>query len=294
MMPQLRVGGVTVHLLSAGWYLTDGGVAYGIVPRALWEREERPDEGHRIRFELRCLLVEANGLRILVDTGYGDKLSPRTRQTLDLHDAPGLLDSLAAAGFEPADIDLVIDSHLHADHCGGNTTERNGKVGPTFPRARYLVQRGEFEAACRPNERTRATYLPENYRPLEDARVIDFVSGDVDITPTVRMELAPGHTADHCLVRIQDGGETAIFLADLAQRPIQLERLAWVAAYDVLPLVSLETKRRLVTEAVREGHLLIFQHSPAVGRLVPAERGVRFEPLTPDEPGPAEELSAKR
>ncbi|GIW06154.1 MAG: MBL fold metallo-hydrolase [Dehalococcoidia bacterium] len=282
MTPRLRVGSVTVHLLSAGWYLTDGGVTFGIVPRALWEREERPDESNRIRFGLRCLLVEANGLRILIDTGYGDKVSPRTRQTLDLHDTPGLVDSLAAAGFEPADVDLVIDTHLHADHCGGNTTERGGRIVPAFPRARYLMQRGEYEVACRPNERTRATYLAENYRPLEDAAVVDFVTGDADVTPAVRLELAPGHTADHCIVRIHDGGETAIFLADLAQRPVQLERLAWVAAYDVLPLVSIETKRRVVSEAAAQGHLLVFQHSDAVGRLVRTEQGVRFEPLPLD------------
>ncbi|MCS6801305.1 MAG: MBL fold metallo-hydrolase [Chloroflexota bacterium] len=278
MIPRLRIGTVTVHLLSAGWYLTDGGVAYGIVPRALWEREERPDAANRIRFELRSLLIEANGLRILVDTGYGDKVSPRMRQNLDLHDAPGLHDSLALAGVEPADIDLVVNTHLHADHCGGNTAERGGKVVPAFPRARYLIQQGEYAAACRPNERTRATYLLENYCPLEEAGVVDFVAGDIAVTPAVRLERAPGHTADHCIVRIHDAGETALFLADLAQRPVQLERLAWVAAYDVLPLVSLETKRAVVSEAVREGHLLIFQHSPAVGRLTRAERGVRFEP----------------
>lgn len=279
MIPRLQISSVTIHLLSAGWYLTDGGVAYGIVPRVLWAREETPDDANRIRFELRCLLIEANGLRILVDTGYGEKLAPRTRQQLAFRDSPGLLDSLAEAGFEPADIDLVLDTHLHADHCGGNTTERGGAIVPTFPRARYLIQRGEYAVACQPNERTRATYLLENYCPLEAAGVVDFVAGDVEVTPTVRLELAPGHTADHCLVRIHDGGETALFLADLAQRPVQLERLAWVAAYDVLPLVSLETKRRIVGEAAQEGHLLIFQHSDAVGRLVQSERAIRFEPV---------------
>ena len=117
-----------------------------------------------------------------------------------------------------------------------------------------------------------------------EAGVVDFVAGDVTITPGVRLELAPGHTADHCVLRLQDGGETALFLADLAQRPVQLERLAWIAAYDVLPLVSLETKRRIATEAAQEGHLLIFQHHPAVGRLVATERGWQFVP----EPLPTE------
>ncbi len=160
---------------------------------------------------------------------------------------------------------------------------RDGVLVPAFPKARYLIQHGEYEAACSPNERTRATYLLENYRPLADAGLVDFVAGDFDVTPSVRIERAPGHTADHTVVRIHDSGETALFLADLAQRPVQMERLAWVAAYDILPMVSIETKRRVVEEAVRDGHRLIFQHSDAVGRLVPGERGPRFvadEPTT--------------
>ncbi|GIW12539.1 MAG: MBL fold metallo-hydrolase [Chloroflexi bacterium] len=276
--PIVTVGSLRVHLLSAGWYLTDAGVAYGIVPKPLWSHVESADPLNRIRFELRCLLIEAGGLRILVDSGYGEKLDDHRRQILALSDSPRLEESLAQAGYEPADIDLVVATHLHADHCGGHTTIRSGAVVPAFPRARYVIQRGEYEVACQPNERTRATYLLENYCPLVEAGVVDFVAGDVTITPGVRLELAPGHTADHCVLRLQDGGETALFLADLAQRPVQLERLAWIAAYDVLPLVSLETKRRIATEAAQAGHLLIFQHHPAVGRLAATERGWQFVP----------------
>jgi glyoxylase-like metal-dependent hydrolase (beta-lactamase superfamily II) len=266
-MRSFTFGDVKVHVISAGYYLGDVGVMYGIVPKALWSPIEPPDADNLVRFEMQCLLIEANGLRTLVDNGYGTKLDEKIARNLHLNITPGLVDDLHALGLEPEDVDLVVDTHLHADHCGGNTGFAGEEVVPAFPKARYVIQRGEFDVASTPNERTRATYLQENFRPLEDAGVVDFVSGDFNVTPSVRMEVAPGHTRDHCIVRVAGGGQTALFLADLVQRPVMLERIAWVAAYDIEPLVSLETKRRVVEEAAREGHLLILQHSSEIGRL---------------------------
>lgn len=258
---------VKIHVISAGHYFGDAGVLYGIVPRALWSQIEAPDAENLVRFELQCVLVEADGLRVLVDNGYGSKLPEKTRQNFKLQSRPGLVEDLHALGLEPADIDIVIDSHLHADHCGGNTEYAGDRIVPCFPKARYVIQRGEFDVAMKPNERTRATYLAENFRPLVEQGLIDFVSGDVDISRSIRMEVAPGHTADHCVIRIASAGQTAIFLADLVQRPVMLERIAWVAAYDIEPIVSLNTKRRYVEEACRDNPLLILQHSSEIGRL---------------------------
>lgn len=278
-MRTFEFGDVKVHVISAGHYFGDAGVLYGIVPKALWSPIEPPDADNLVRFEMQCLLIDGNGLRILVDNGYGSKLAEKTARNFRLTQAPGIVDDLNALGLEPADIDIVVDTHLHADHCGGNTEMAGDRIIPSFPKARYVIQRGEFDVASKPNERTRATYLSENFRPLEELRRVDFVRGDTRISPAVMMEVAPGHTADHCVVRIAAGGQTALFLADLVQRPVMLERIAWVAAYDIEPIVSLETKRRIVDEAVRDEHLLILQHSSEIGKLRRTDAGrVAWEP----------------
>jgi glyoxylase-like metal-dependent hydrolase (beta-lactamase superfamily II) len=278
MAVTLGAGPAKVHLLRAGETRADAGVAYGIVPKALWSRYEQPDEHNSLPFILRCLLIESGGLRILVDTGHGDKLPAPQRAVAGLHDSPGLIEGLADVGLEPADVDLVIATHLHADHCGGQTTLRGGKLVPRFPNARYLISRGEFDEAMQPNERTRATYLPENYAPLADAGVVDWFDGRTRVTDQVEVVPAPGHTAHHAVVRVTGGDRPIAFTADLAQRPVQLERIAWIAAFDVLPLVSLDTKREFVRQAIAEETVIVLQHDPRIGvmRRTPEGR-VAFE-----------------
>ena len=275
----MRFGNVNLHLVSDGVYWEDGGGLFGLVPKALWERVAAPDERNRLKFEMRSLLIESAEQRILVDTGYGDKLTDKERGFVSLEGERRLLDSLAKLGIGPLDVDLVINTHLHGDHCGGNTGyDENGELVPTFPWATYCVQRLELADATFPNERTQATYRRENFEPLAKAGQLRVLSGDTRLTDEVRVVVTPGHTRAHQCVVVESGGQTALFLGDLASWPIHIERLSWVPAYDVEPLVSIETKRNLARWAVENHVLLIFEHHPEIvaGYLHATERPERF------------------
>lgn len=281
----MRFGTVTLHPVSDGVYFEDGGGFFGLVPKALWEQIVTPDERNRVLFQLRSLLIETDEQRILVDTGYGDKLSDKARSHISLTGERRLLGSLEKLGIGPLDIDLVINTHLHDDHCGGNTYyNENGELVPTFPWATYCVQRLELADAMFPNERTRATYRDENFKPLEQAGQLRVLWGDTRLTDQIRVVVTPGHTRAHQCIVVESQGRTAMFMGDVASWPIFMERLAWVPAYDVEPLVSIETKRRLAHWAIENQVLLIFEHHPEIvaGYLHPTERPDRFrlEPVT--------------
>jgi glyoxylase-like metal-dependent hydrolase (beta-lactamase superfamily II) len=276
----MRFGSIDLHIVSDGTYWEDGGGLFGLVPKALWEREMAPDERNRLPFAQRCLLIESPKERILVDTGYGDKLSEKERGFISLTGERRLLSGLGALGLGPLDIDLVINTHLHGDHCGGNTRhDETGQVVATFPRATYCVQRLELADASFPNERTRATYRSENFQPLAQSGRLRILTGDARLTDSVRVLVTPGHTRSHQCVVIESQGQTAIFLGDTASWPIHMERLAWVPAYDVEPLISIETKRNLARWAIEHHVLMIFEHHPQIvaGYLHPTERSDRFQ-----------------
>jgi len=258
------IGGVEIQVVSDGAALQDGGAAFGLVPRVLWEQVIKPDELNRIPYVLRSLLIRSAGKTILVDTGYGDKLTAKERQRLNLHGERRLLSALERLGVRAEDVDIVINTHLHADHCGGNTMDRDGEVVPTFPNAEYWIQRRELADARYPNERTRGTYFAQNFLPLEAAGQLRILRGDTQVTPEVRCWVTRGHTRAHQVVVIESEGEAAAFLGDACAWKISLERLAWVPAYDVEPMESIESKRRLRDWALRTGALLIFQHDPTI------------------------------
>lgn len=267
-MPHLQ--NLEFHILSDGIFMADGGGAFGLVPRVMWEELLPPDDQNRVPFGLNCLLVKSEGKNILIDTGYGPKLEPKMRQILGITRAQGgLVDDLARHGLTPADIDIVINTHLHADHCGGNTRLENDVPVPTFPKAVYYVQRLEWADAIVPNERTRATYLLENYLPLQQSGQLKLINGNTTITRQVRTAITRGHTRAHQIVILEDGGETAVFVADLSTLHYHLQRLAWVTGYDVEPLESIETKRYWQPWLARRKALVIFQHDTQItaGRL---------------------------
>lgn len=283
----MQLGDVTIRLVSDGTYWEDGGGLFGLVPKALWSRVATPDERNRVQFEMRCLLVESDEARILVDTGYGDKVTEKERAFISLQGQRRLVGDLARLEIQPQDVDVVINTHLHADHCGGNTRfDGTGELVPTFPRATYCIQRLELADATYPNERTRATYLRENFHPLEQAGQLRVLEGNTRLTEAVQVLVTPGHTRAHQCVVIESEGQTAVFLGDLASWPIHMERLSWVPAYDVEPLVSIETKRNLARWAVEKQALLVFEHHPEIkaGYLHPTERPDRFR-LEPVDAG---------
>jgi len=271
----MTLGAWTVHAIQAGGQALDGGAMFGVVPKPLWERRIPADARNRIPLGMRCLLVEHEGGLVLIDNGAGNK---ETAKFLDIYgiDNAGangrtlLEDGLRSLGHRPEDVVLMIDTHLHFDHAGGNTfRDADGRIVPTFPRARYVVQRGEYEWARHTNERTAASYFPPNFEPVREAGLLDLVEGDRDIVPGIRVVHTPGHTPHHQSVLLESQGEIAFYLGDLVPTAAHLP-LPWIMGYDVEPLVTLETKRKYLRRAADENWLLIFEHDASVawGRVV--------------------------
>jgi glyoxylase-like metal-dependent hydrolase (beta-lactamase superfamily II) len=280
-----RLGNLLLHLLSDGQYYQDAGAVFGIVPKVMWERLDIPlNDRHQMALGLNSLLLRSQGKTILIETGVGDKERPRGQSTPLA--AGNLLDDLRAVGVAPEDVDIVINTHLHADHCGWNTRkDAAGAWAPTFQRARYLIQRGEWEAATHPNERTRATYLSENLLPLEAAGQLDLVDGELRVTDEVTIVETHGHTADHASVILASGGEKAIYLGDMIQHPVQLERAPWVSSFDLYPIEAMETKKAVVAAAIAEHQLVVAVHCPfpGLGRMSETADGKRkWTPVEPD------------
>ena len=266
----MRVGNVECAVLSDGEFRMDGGAMFGIVPKVLWEMVVRSDELNRIPMALNCLLVRSEGKHILVDTGFGGKLPSKETENLALHRHHGdLLHNLQRHGLGADDIDIVINTHLHSDHCGGNTTIRHSVCAPTFRNAQYWVQRLEWREAFHTNERTRRSYLSENFAALQETTRLRLLDGDTKVTSEVRCMATRGHTRGHQSVIIESAGEAAVFLGDLAARAVHLERLAWTTAFDTEPPQTVETKRALREWALEKEALLFFGHDvrTPVGRL---------------------------
>lgn len=275
----LQVGRLRCHLLDAGRQRLDGGAMFGVVPWTLWTRRIAPDERMRIPLAMRCLLVEHPDGLVLVDTGLGDKEDAKFLDIYGVENAgrdPGptrLEDALRAAGHVPADVRWVINTHLHFDHAGGNTL-RHGDGGTrlAFPNATYVVQARELEFARHTNERTRASYLPPNFEPVAAAGRWRLVDGPTELLPGIRLRPTPGHVPWHQSVVVHDAGETAVFLGDLVPTAHHLP-LPFIMGYDLEPLVTLETKRALLDEAVRGGWRLIFEHDAETAAGIPVPEG---------------------
>ena len=280
------LGDVRIHALEAGVVRLDGGAMFGVVPKPLWERRIPPDARNRIPLAMRCLLVETRDALVLLETGLGNKENEKFLDIYGVDNAASdarwpdrLQEAVAAAGFSPADVSVVVDTHLHFDHAGGNTyRDAEGQVRLSFPSARYHVQRGEWEWAHRANERTSASYLGHNYDPVMEAGRLELVEGDVEIVPGVSVYRTPGHCPHHQSVLVSSGGETACFVADVMPTMAHLP-LPWIMGYDVEPLVTLESKRALLKRAVDERWLLVSTHDPFTpwGYAVADGKGVRLE-----------------
>lgn len=242
---------------------------FGVVPKPLWERRIAPDERNRIQLGMRCLLIEHESGLILIDSGAGNKENEKFHEIYGVENrgAGGgtqLEDGLRTLGFAVTDVSLVINSHLHFDHAGGNTTRTpDGRITPTFPKARYVVQKGEYHYATHTNERTAASYFPHNFVPIFEGGQFDLVEGEQTIAAGITLIPTPGHTPHHQGIKLESDGQMAFYAADLVPTVAHLP-LAWIMGYDVEPLVTLETKRRILSRAVADQWLMIFEHDAKV------------------------------
>jgi glyoxylase-like metal-dependent hydrolase (beta-lactamase superfamily II) len=271
----LAIGDAKLTMLNGGNFRLDGGAMHGVVPKTLWSRLVSCDALNRCEYTTRCLIVEAAGKRVLVETGNGDKFSPKLKEIYGIDHDRSIEHALREVGLSPDDIDFVVMTHMHFDHSGGTTrfsTSGSG-LAPVFRRARHVVQRKEWKDAVKPNERNRASYLQENVAPLAEGggERLWLVDGDTEIVPGVRVIPTPGHTAGHQSVLIgawDPGAPKALFLGDVVPTAVHT-KLPWVMSYDVDPAGTVETKRALFTRAVQEDWLLLWGHDKdhAGGRL---------------------------
>jgi glyoxylase-like metal-dependent hydrolase (beta-lactamase superfamily II) len=257
-MPRLTLGDFELIAVSDGIYHLDGGAFFGVVPKVLWERKVKADDKNRVPTGLDSVVVRTGDHTVLIETGIGNKLPERMAKVYGM--PAQLLDNLAAAGISPEDIDVVINSHLHFDHCGWNTVRHGGGIAPTFPKAKYYVQKGEWQHAHQ-QERDAVSYFSENYDPLVESGQMTLLTGDHEIVPGVSVQVFPGHTHDMQAIMVKSGGQTACYISDLIPTSAHLE-LNWVMAFDLYPLETVESRKRYYDRAIPEKWLTMFTHDP--------------------------------
>jgi glyoxylase-like metal-dependent hydrolase (beta-lactamase superfamily II) len=260
----MKLGAFEITPVIDGRFRLDGGAMFGVVPKALWQKCCPADDLNRIPLSLTCLLVRAHGKNILIDTGLGDKEDAKFQSMFAVERQPSLQESLKQRGLSRDDIHVVINTHLHFDHAGGNTVQdKDGQLYSSFPKAVYHVQRGEYEDAARANERTRVSYRRDNFTPIAHVNQWEFLSGDTELLPGITAVVTAGHTRCHQSVKIESEGRTALFLGDLIPTVSHLP-LPYIMGYDLYPIQTLETKRWVLDRAFEENWVLVFEHDPVV------------------------------
>jgi len=253
------LGNMEIHLLNDGPFWLDGGAMFGVIPKPLWEKQIQPDPRNRIRLTMNCLVVRTAKECILIEAGAGDKLDAKRNDIFGLGGPPRLLDQMAAIGVRHEDVTIVLNTHLHFDHCGWNTRVVAGRVVPTFPNARYIVQRGELDWARHPSERDRGSYFPENFEPIDERSKWSLLGSDAEIVPGLRVFRVPGHNRDMMCVRLDGGGRTIFLPVDLCPTHFHIPT-PWVMSYDLYPLQTMENKKKWLAEAARGNWLCVFCH----------------------------------
>jgi glyoxylase-like metal-dependent hydrolase (beta-lactamase superfamily II) len=261
-MPSLTLGNFELSIFSDGTYPLDGGAFFGVVPKVMWSRKVTADERNYVQAGLNSLLIRTGKQTVLVETGMGNKLSERM---IKFYGQPAkLLANLSAAGIAPEDIDIVINTHLHFDHCGWNTVRgKDGKIAPTFPRAKYYAPEGEWQYARRPSERDAISYISENYDQLVESGQMTLLKGGEQIVPGISVKTFPGHTAHMQAVIVESRGRTACYISDLIPTTAHID-LTWGMSFDLYPLQTIESKKQYYAKAIPEKWLTVFTHDPKV------------------------------
>jgi glyoxylase-like metal-dependent hydrolase (beta-lactamase superfamily II) len=276
----MHLGEIEIRHIHGGNFYLDGGAMFGVVPKPLWEKKAAPDQRNRIRLAANSLLVRAANKTILIETGNGTKWTPKLRDIYGVSDGDPLIENLAVNGVRPDQIDLVINTHLHFDHAGGNTKLAGDKAIPTFPNAQYIVQAAEIAHAMNPTDRDRASYFEDNFLPMRQSRQWHAITGNIEILPGISTIRIPGHNADIQAIKLTGGGSTIFFVADLFPTRHHLP-LPWIMAYDLYPLQTLETKRKWIETIVQDGWIIVFGHDPDIpaATLHQREEKIAFEPV---------------
>jgi len=277
----MEIGKYKLSVINSGFFKLDGGAMFGIIPKPLWQKSNPPDDSNRVTLATRSLLLQSGNRNILVDTGMGEKWDYKSRAIYDIEqDQFSLKSELLKLGLTHEDITDVILTHLHFDHTGGSTVNINGRVEPAFPNARYCVQKKNFEWACNPTDRDRGSYIKENFMPLVNMGVLDFIDGEKQFDDEISFIIVNGHTFGQQLLKISDASTTLLYCCDLLPF-ISHVPLAYIMGYDLQPLVTLEEKKRLLAKAADENWILFFEHDPetAMAHAVRTEKGFKAEKI---------------
>ena len=260
----MQFGKFQIDMIDDGLFRLDGGAMYGVVPKNMWSKVEKVDEQNRILMSCNPVLVRTGEHTLLIDTGVGEKFPEKLNKIYAVDMPRGLMTELDRLGVKPEEVTHVLNTHLHFDHCGGNTKYgEDGNAVPAFPKAEYVVNKLEWEDAINPNPRSRASYLKDNLVPVQEAGQLRLIEGDVEVIPGVRVQVTGGHTKGHQIVFIESEGQTAVYLADLIPLTAQI-RPNWVMSYDLYPVETVDFKEKIAEEAVRHKYLLLFEHSPHI------------------------------
>lgn len=281
----LKIGDYEVCPIPTGIFGLDGGAMFGTVPKILWEKTNPTDDKNRIEMEARALLLKSPKMNILIDTGnggdfiakYGEKLGSKFKEMYNIDEnGPSLINSLKAHGLKPEDIHHVVLTHFHFDHAGGGTTEKDGKLVPTFPNAKYWAQKGNLETASHPNLRERASYYPANYQPLIDAGVLNLIDGNIEnFLPGLSAFVSDGHTQHQQMVKVTDGKTTLLYCGDVVPTSTHV-KIPWLMGYDLQPLVLMEEKQKYLGQAADQSWYLFFEHDPYCDAALIARNGQDF------------------
>jgi methylmalonyl-CoA epimerase len=271
------LGDLELMTLADGFFALDGGSMFGTVPRVLWEKRLPPDDANRIPLSMRPLIVRSDRHTMIIDAGCGDKWDAKSAQIYKFDRRYHLDHALAEAGLSVEDVDIVLASHLHWDHAGGFTrSDKDGTVVARFPKARYFAHRAEWQDATHPHERSRASYVEQDFVPLQDAGVLTLVDDGAEIMPGVKYRRSGGHTAHHQVVTIESGGKTAVFTADMYPTSVHVPD-PWLMGYDLYPMDTLAFKRAFAREALEKEYLIFFEHDPSMAAGYLREKnGKRF------------------
>ena len=278
---KIAIGQFELHGLRDGFFHLDGGAMFGVVPKPLWEKIFPADDKNRIRLALNSFLIKKEDMLILVETGIGSDLEQKIFEYYSIEREPGLVGSLQRLGHQAEDIIFVINTHLHFDHCGGNTCKNEkGEDVPTFPKAKYVIQKREWKYALNPNERDKPSYLKQNFMPLKERGQLQLVDGDSEIIEGVDVVLVPGHTTSHQCVKVKSEGKIFFFLGDLVPTTGHIG-LPYIMSYDLLPQVTLQNKKKIFNQAIEEDWILGFNHDPVhfFGQVEKVEDKYRFKPF---------------